>query len=531
VTSSRRAALTTQRRLGAGSVIGHGARAGYREVAELEGEPHVVRRDLAGDTTREAVVSQRAIIAIGHITDLHVADVQSPARFEFINREWLDPRFRDLLTMQRPHEALTMHAIDAMVRTLNAIESAPVTGAPLELVAMTGDAIDNTQRNELANFLALLDGGTVEPDSGAPGYEGVQATDWPDDLSWKPDGAADGDVFRRELGFPEVPGLLDRAVQSFQAAGLRRPWLACHGNHEEVCQGMGVVTPALAKAMVGSSKPIALPAGLDPETAVATFIERPEFFMSGESLDVTPDAKRRPISRTEFVEALYASGPHGFTDQNRREGTAYYVHDTPAVRFITLATVCAAGDALGSIDAPQLHWLERRLEEAHASFRSRDGSTVRTRNRDRLVVVLSHHGFDTLTNPRCEQRNEQLLGLLLRFQNVVLWLNGHIHANRITPRPDPHGGHGLWEVTTSSVIDWPCQARLVELFDVGEDLLGIACTMVDHEGTTRGTDGEPPDLAGLHRELAANVPLNGFDSWRPGTPTDRNAILLLPSPF
>jgi hypothetical protein len=55
--------------------------------------------------------------------------------------------------------------------------------------------------------------------------------------------------------------------------------------------------------------------------------------------------------------------------------------------------------------------------------------------------------------------------------------------------------------------------------------------MVDHEGTTRGTDGEPPDLAGLHRELAANVPLNGFDSWRPGTPTDRNAILLLPSPF
>jgi hypothetical protein len=55
--------------------------------------------------------------------------------------------------------------------------------------------------------------------------------------------------------------------------------------------------------------------------------------------------------------------------------------------------------------------------------------------------------------------------------------------------------------------------------------------MVDHDGSTRGGDEEPPDLAGLHRELAANVPLNGFDSWRPGTPTDRNAILLLPTPF
>jgi len=150
---------------------------------------------------------------------------------------------------------------------------------------------------------------------------------------------------------------------------------------------MGVVTPALAKAMVGSRKPVGLPPGLDPDTAVDTFIERPEFFMSGPSVEVTPDAKRRPITRSEFVEALYASGPHGFTDQNRREGTAYYVHDTPAVRFITLDTVCAAGDADGSIDAPQLHWLERRLEEAHSSFRSRDGSTVSTRHRDRLVVI------------------------------------------------------------------------------------------------------------------------------------------------
>jgi metallophosphoesterase (TIGR03767 family) len=512
-------------------VIGHGARAAYREVAELEGEPHIIRRDLVGDSNQTAGTSHRAIIAIGHITDLHVTDAQSPARFEYINREWLDPRFRGLLTMQRPQETLNMHAIDAMVRTLNAIESGPVTGAPLELVAVTGDAIDNTQRNELSNFLALLDGGTVEPDSGAPGYEGVQAVDWPDDICWKPDGGPDGDIFRRDLGFPAVPGLMDRAIQPFQASGLRRPWLGCHGNHEEVCQGMGVVTAALAKAMVGSRKPVGLPPGLDPETAVDTFIERPEFFMSGPSVDVTPDANRRPITRSEFVEALYASGRHGFTDQNRRGGTAYYVHDTPAVRFITLDTVCAAGDAEGSIDAPQLHWLERRLEEAQSAFRSRDGSTVQTRHRDRVVVVLSHHGFDSLTNSRVEQRREELIGLLLRFQNVVLWLNGHIHANKITPRPDPHGGHGFWEVTTSALVDWPCQARVVELFDAGDGLLAIACTMLDHEGATRGQDNGPPDLAGLHRELAANVPSNGFDSWRPGAPTDRNTILLLPAPF
>ena len=57
-----------------------------------------------------------------------------------------------------------------------------------------------------------------------------------------------------------------------------------------------------------------------------------------------------------------------------------------------------------------------------------------------------------LSNPRADPLSDALLHLLLRFQNVVLWLNGHIHANRITARPDPHGRHGFWEVTTSSIV-------------------------------------------------------------------------------
>lgn len=523
--------LTTQRTLGPGSVLGAGSRGAYRVVAELQGEPHLVRRDLAGDSNPGPVEPKRPLIAIAHITDLHVTDVQSPARFEFVNREWEDPRFRELLTMQRPQEALNVHAIDAMVRALNAIDAGPVAGGAISLVAMTGDSIDNTQRNELDNFLALFDGRTVRPDSGAPGYEGVQSIGWPDDVSWKPDGPGDGDVFRRDLGFPGVPGLLERAIQPFEATGLRRHWLACYGNHEEVCQGVGVVTPGLARAMAGSRKPIALPPGIDRETALETFVKHPELFMTGAFLDVTTDVARRPITRMEFVAAHRESGPHGFTDKNRIDGTAYYVHDTRAVRFITLDTVCAAGGADGSLDPPQLHWLERRLEEAHSSFRSRDGSAVRTQHQDRLVVVLSHHGYDTLANPRAEPRNDELLELLLRFDNVVLWLNGHIHGNRITPRSGPRSRHGLWEVTTSSLVDWPCQARLVELFDAGDGLLAIACTMVDHAGTVRRRAGDLPDLAGLHRELAANVPFNGFDSWRPGKPQDRNVILLLPRPF
>ena len=392
-----------------------------------------------------------------------------------------------------------------MVRALNAIKSAPITGNPIELAIMSGDAVDNTQWNELAAFAALLDGGQVRPDSGGERYEGVQSPGWPDDFFWKPDGAVKGDdLMRAAYGFPHLPGLLERALAPFRAAGLRMPWLGCHGNHEEVSQGVGIVTPALAAAMVGFHKPIGLPDGLDRDSVIETFVRRPEAFMTGPDLPVTPDADRRPFTRGEFGAAI------------RQDGTAYYVQDTPAIRFVVLDTVCTAGGADGCIDEDQVAWLERRLREA----------------RERPVVITSHHTLDTMGNKRRAGGSRYIdpsavIDVVHAAGNVVLWLNGHIHANAIRPRPDPRGnGRGFWEVTTSSLVDWPCQARVVELFDAGDGLLAIACTMVDHDGPADPAGAvEPAELAALHRELAGNVPIAGFDSGRAGTPLDRNVIL------
>ena len=534
--------LTMQHRLDAGAVQRQGTLGAYRSVAVFEGEPHTVRAELVGTAGDEHITADgRAIACFAHLTDLHVTDVESPARFEFINREYADPRFRELLPMHRAQEALNAHAIDAMVQTINRITGGPVTARPLELVAMTGDAVDNVQSNELAAFFALLDGGLVQPNSGGPAYEGVQSPTWPDDLFWKPDGAPEEDQYRKALGFPHMPGLLERALQPFQAAGLSLPWLGCHGNHEEVCQGVGLVNRALQAASVGTRKPFRLPAAIDFETVVEAFVQRPEDFMAGPYVDVTPDRARRQFTFGQFVDAHLQSRNqppgHGFTKESRDGGSAYYVHDTPAVRFITLDTACPGGGAEGCITATQMHWLERRLEEVHSSFRSRDGTTVRSSNEDRLVVILSHHTLDTLTNRRAHPPSGQtaaggptsvhadprrLLDILLRFGNVVLWLNGHIHANRVLAHPGHDGEGGFWEVTTGSLVDWPCQCRIVEIVDRGDGLLGIACTMVDHEGS---------ELGDLHRELAGNEPGAGFGSGRAGTLLDRNVILALRSPF
>jgi len=550
------ASLTTQVRLGAGRPARHGGSAPYRSVVQIDGEPHMVRDDLMPPGAQGPPPDRgRALACVVHITDLQLADVQSPARFEFLNRYFADPRYARIVPTQRPQEALTAHAVDATLRTINAVRG-PATGLAPQLAITTGDAIDNAQWNELQAFLALFDGGSVT--FGPPGggrYQGVQSLAWPDDIFWRPDGEGpDGmDIFRREFGFPHHPGLLDRAIAPFRASGLSMNWLSCFGNHEALNQGVGVRTPGLVAALTGSVKPTALAEGFDHDRAYELFMHNPENFMTGPVLPVTAHPDRRPITRAEFVAAHFGPGArptgHGFTEQNRRDGTAYYAYDTPAIRFVALDTACLAGGAQGCLDADQARWLESQLRQVHSVYLGPDGEPVRTGNEDRLVIVFSHHGLEML-NGGDEHRGPGRLPLLTgpdvtrllhRFGNVVLWLNGHTHANAIRARRAPTApmavpggsaagpGTGFWEVTTCSVVDWPCQTRLVELIEADGEIR-IACTMVDHAARPKRSPGGP-GLAWLHRELAANMPFLGADSGREGAAADRNVVLRMPAPF
>jgi metallophosphoesterase (TIGR03767 family) len=537
--------LTTARRLGPGPVLRAGSVAPYRAVQIIDGEPHLVRQDLAtADTGSGAGV--RPLLTLVHLTDLQLADVQSPTRFEFLNRQFADPRYAEIIPVQRPQEALNAHAVNAMLHTVNAAVG-PVTGTTPELAITTGDAIDNAQWNEMQVFLSLFDGGRVTMNSGGPHYQGVQALDWPDDVFWKPDGVADNgpDLFRAAFGFPDWPGLLRRALEEFTAPGLRMPWLSCFGNHEALNQGVGVVSADIAAALVGEVKPWALPEDFDHDRALELFTHCPEVFMAGPALRVAADPSRRPVTRREFVElhfrpSAHPSG-HGFTERNRTDGTAYYVHDTEAVRLIALDTNCLAGGASGCLDHDQAQWLEQQLAEVHSRYHDAAGHSVRTANEDRLVVIFSHHGVESLVHPLTRHSGPDgqpllsgtdMLALLHRYPNVVLWLNGHTHLNAVRPRRDPRDPRGgFWEVTTSSIVDWPCQARLVEIVERGGQL-SIFCTMLDHDTPVSPRSlADAADLAALHRELAANMPFAGMDSTRPGTHADRNVELRVTAPF
>ena len=226
-----------------------------------------------------------------------------------------------------------------------------------------------------------------------------------------------------------------------------------------------------------------------------------------------------------------------------KAGSAYYVEDcTPRVRLIVLDTVNTAGDYQGSIGARQAAWLEEQLAEVHSRHLDRQGRWVHTTQEDRLVVIVSHHGLSTLINNRAHSHREadyprllatEVEAILHRFPNVILWVNGHTHRNLINPRADEtEKTGGFWEITTSSLIDWPCQARLVELVSNGDGTLSIVSTMVDHAAPANPEDADGLfRLAAMHRELASNDPHLGLRHLKEGSVLDRNVELIIPAPF
>jgi metallophosphoesterase (TIGR03767 family) len=529
----------------------------YRPMVVGPGEPHLVRTELlppAANARRNSHHGRRPIVALGQLTDIHVMDSQSPARVEFLDR-YNDPSFplAGLLPFDssyRPHEMLTAHVSDSMVRAMNQVRRGPVTGLPLSFAMATGDNVDNTQYNEVR----WLDGGRITPDSGnLSRYEGVADQTGYDVHYWHPDGAPAGatpDLPHSNYGFPDVPGLLDACRRPFQAQGLQLPWLSVFGNHDGLVQGNVPSTPLIAGLATGPAKFTDLPAGTDiVKLALGLQSGDPaalQTLFAGPVRLVTPDANRRPLTRAETIaEHFKTTGRpygHGYTGWNLSTGKAYYAFDHGSVRGIALDTVNPYGGSEGSIDAEQLAWLTAELTAASSRYLAADGSLVPHRVRDRLIVIYSHHTIETMTNAAGVGRvlGPAVRDLLLRFPNVVLWVNGHTHRNTVTPFARPTGSAiagGFWEINTASHVDWPQQARVVELVDNRDGTLSIYGTLIDHAApvTPRQSPHGTLELAAWSRELAANdwqnPAVTATEDGRRGAIEDRNVELLVPAPF
>jgi 3',5'-cyclic AMP phosphodiesterase CpdA len=428
------------------------------------GEPLRARADLG-----PAAAPGRVLGSVGIVTDVHIRDEESPARPAFLDR--LGPPFSATF---RPQEALTLQVLTAAVRALDA--------ARPDAVVDNGDLIDNAQANEMAAARRVLDGGVVRPDSGAPGYDGVQRASDPDPAYYRPD-----------VDPPRHAGLLARAQRTFRSPGLRAPWYPVAGNHDLLVAGE-LARTARTDAVARGARVLVQP---DPSLRVG----RTEQDLNAQTIDrllrnglpgstrrVAPDPARRELTPGEAVAALRrGAGPR-----------LDYAFDVGArIHAIVLDTVQRAKGAGGVVTPREVAFLRRELRRAG----------------DRWVLVFTHQPLAGLDGAASLQR------ALDADPRVLATIAGDTHHNKITSRRTAAGGY--WQITTSALADFPQQARMLRVRATAGGGAVLETWMLDTA---------PDPLADTARALAYLDAQGGRPDGNAGGRLDRNVRLYRAAP-
>ena len=423
----------------------------------------------------------RTLATFVQVTDSHVRDEESPARASLLDR--LDP---DLNSTFRPQEALSPQVLGSTLASIDTMDP--------DAVLLTGDLTDSNQRNELDQFLGILRGGEVDPDTGTPGYQGPQEASNPDPFFYRPD-----------LDAPQHPGLLDAAEEPFRSPGITAPWYPLVGNHDLLVQGEVPSTPALDRLATGDRLLTGLRRNLDLQSGPASD--------GGSATDLPDDAALSP----RLVDGVLANGLPGPTERvgadparahlppatvlsrlraasgggGRGPLMDYSFDIGPRVRAIAMDLVDRAGGSGGVVSPGQPAWLRRQIAAAG----------------NRWVIVMTHQPIDG------SRGGKRILRVLDGSPRVIATIAGDTHRNSLEPRRTDAGGY--WRIETSSLADYPQQARAVRVVST-EGGVALETWMIDGTGSA---------LADTARDLSYLDAQGGRPQADAGEPEDRNARL------
>ncbi|WP_193106330.1 TIGR03767 family metallophosphoesterase [Brachybacterium sp. FME24] len=519
-----------------------GEEGSYRRLVAGPGYAFQVRED-ALDTAPKAsrADTREALASFVQFTDLHVLDAQSPMRFEFLH---------DITgSAFRPQESLTTQGAASLVERVNELKNGPHTGRELDCVVTTGDNTDNHEHVELDWFLAVMNGGDITANTGAPNlWEGVQtggSTHY-----WHPDGEIQDRY--TDAGFPRLPDLLDRAMATHHSPGLEYRWYSVFGNHDDSISGTlpsdwqvlrdmytgtwkftGFADPSANRQLESQVSTAA-------SSTMSQSASRPEITAAlapTQDYQVTADELRAPFTGEDYIRAHLAQTPragsagHGFTEDNVDKGTGYYTFEiAPGVVGVALDSTNRAGFTEGSLGHAQYRWLEHQLEKGSSRRYDGLGRLQTSLVEDTYFIIFSHHTPETMNNLLLEPGNGELrhagwdvANLLGRFPNVLAWVNGHTHTNQVEVHQHRIPERRYWTINTASHVDFPQQARVLEVVDNHDGTISLLSTLIEAKAPYQGSS-----LASLYRELSFND--IHADPTQEGQDKDRNVELLLTAP-
>lgn len=473
-------------------------------------------RSLSGGAV---TLPKKPIFRFVNLSDSHILDDEASA---VITGNWtesaLDPAL-DNGSAQRLQEEFTDEVLNAMIRTINVCRENIPAPKPAFMVA-TGDLTDANMLNETRRYIDNLDGisgaptafeancgyttrdARGEPKLGsAPCTPGMQAlfagptgrlvadsqapTPDPDDPTYQITPTRSARQIA-ETGAASLAG-----GSHFTAPGLP-PALRCDHDDPD-CENEKLDIPHYA--VFGNHDGAVRGTVTFQEPFQAGFAAFGRYFL---------DSQRKFIN--EFFATETAPGPvgHGFNHvepsrfgdaDDRNDG--YYAFDAAGgdVRMIVLNTIYDGvqeglhrhgqtnADTAGLVDGAEVsnpEGLEMGVMDA-AQFAWLDGELDAAETAGKAVLVFTHHPDVSFTEYRFRQAGDhsalELNELLGSHDNVVAWIAGHTHLNRIRPCTStscPISGdnaavtNGFWRIETASLIDYPQEGRIVELFDLGD---------------------------------------------------------------
>ena len=515
----------------------------YGEWGDGPGFPFL-RPDMQTGETEPAVPDPAAtpLLSFFTISDIHICDKESPAQCIYDGYNY--PYTRTPPTGTPPNYPVgnssaysavilyTTHVLDAAVQTVNAIHNQ----TPFDFGILLGDAVNNTQYNELRWYIDVLDGKEISPSSG--------------------DHIGSGNIDYQK---------------PYQAAGLNKsiPWYQVVGNHDQFYMGSFLENDYIRSLRIGdtiqnASSNMSLPPSPDIHGYYMGVVDgsAPDGEIRGVGPEanfasppkVAPDPNRHSLSATNIVNGITSGSStlnwmneffnttstpvgHGFTQANLDSDFACYSFEPKTnmpIRVLVLDDTCKANAnaqvpyyAQGCVDQQRYDWLVSELDRGQA-----DGM---------LMVIAAHVPIapqTTQTNPapmdifynppppdpHSIKTDNQLLATLHNYPNLMLWIAGHRHLNTITPQPssDPsHPENGFWEVETASLRDFPQQFRTFNIVRNSDNTISILA--IDVDPAVR--EGSPAELS-RSKAIGIQRILGGLSTFEDTTSHAYNAELV-----
>jgi 3',5'-cyclic AMP phosphodiesterase CpdA len=401
---------------------------GLSRVRHGEGRPLVLRNELGGETP--PTTGRRSIGWLAIHSDFQLVDDESPSRLALFD----NPVTTSAL---RAHEAYLARGVSAMNATFERIAAA---GRPFDFGIITGDCADGAQYNELRWVIDLMNGATVEPDSGD-----------------------DDDPTSGPSNDPKDP---------FDAVAFPAPWLYVPGNHDVELVGITAPDEANRLAAVGDRS----------QNGARDYRL---WYAPARRATITADPARRIVSREDIVAELRADtaapGPvgHGYPADADTSLGAHYVYDAipGLLRIVALDTSDVTGGSEGLVRRATIDdFLVPALEQAAA-----DGVLVMLASHHATTSIDVYEGQLGMTVVPDAVPADELEALVASHEVVIAWLVGHSHDNRIRAVGHDASHRGYWEVMTAALADWPGQARTLEVVDNGDGTLSLLSVTIDFD--------------------------------------------------